>query len=291
MSEDEFLKVDPVRPAAPAPVAGAAMTAAVACTIAGSDSGGGAGIQADLKTFAACGVYGASAIVALTAQNTTGVRRILLADPEMVADQVDAIAEDLHPAAWKTGMLGNAAIIEVVVERLRHHRARNLVVDPVMIARSGDVLLERVAIIAMRQRLLPLATVLTPNLPEAEELLGHAVGGRAGAADAAAELAAMGPKVVVVKGGHSMADPVVDAVYDSTLGSSTELIYPRVPGTSTHGTGCTFSAAIAAFLALGEEPLEAITQARAYLQAALLRAPGLGAGHGPLGHSEFAHSH
>ena len=267
------------------------MTAAVACTIAGSDSGGGAGIQADLKTFAACGVYGASAIVALTAQNTIGVRRVMLADVEIVADQVDAIADDLHPSAWKTGMLGNASIIEVVVDRLRHHRARNLVVDPVMIAKSGDVLLESSAMVCMRELLLPLATVLTPNLPEAEELLGHPVEGQASVVEAAAELAAMGPRVVVVKGGHSTTDPVVDVVYDSAIGASTELTYPRVGGTSTHGTGCTFSAAIAAHLALGEEPLEAITKARAYLQAALLGAPGLGAGHGPLGHSEFADRH
>jgi hydroxymethylpyrimidine/phosphomethylpyrimidine kinase len=266
------------------------VTAAVACTIAGSDSSGGAGIQADLKTFAACGVYGASAIVALTAQNTTGVRRVMLADLEMVGDQVDAVAEDLDPSSWKTGMLGDASIIEVVVDRLRHHRARNVVVDPVMIAKSGDVLLEPSAIVSMRELLLPLATVLTPNLPEAARLLGHPV--RAGTAgEAAAELAAMGPRVVVVKGGHSTADPIVDVVYDSAVGAPTALSYPRVGGTSTHGTGCTFSAAIAAHLALGEEPLDAIKNARAYLQAALLRAPGLGAGHGPLGHSEFAESH
>jgi hydroxymethylpyrimidine/phosphomethylpyrimidine kinase len=267
------------------------MTAAVACTIAGSDSGGGAGIQADLKTFAACGVYGASAIVALTAQNTIGVRRVMLADLEIVADQVDAVAEDLQPDAWKTGMLGNAAIIEVVVDRLRRHRARNLVVDPVMIAKSGDLLLESSAITSMRELLLPLAMVLTPNIPEAEELLGHPVEGPAGAARASAELASMGPRVVVVKGGHSGADPVVDVVYDSANGAPIELTYPRVGGSSTHGTGCTLSAAIAAHLALGEEPLEAITKARAYLQAALLRAPGLGSGHGPLGHSEFTDTH
>jgi hydroxymethylpyrimidine kinase/phosphomethylpyrimidine kinase len=162
------------------------MTAAVACTIAGSDSGGGAGIQADLKTFAACGVYGASAIVALTAQNTVGVRRVTLADLAMVADQIDAIAEDLHPKAWKTGMLGSTGTVEVVAERLRHHGAGNLVVDPVMIAKSGDVLLEPPAIAAMRELLMPLATVLTPNLPEAAELLGRPVEGAAAAAEAAA---------------------------------------------------------------------------------------------------------
>ena len=262
------------------------MTAAVACTIAGSDSGGGAGIQADLKTFAALGVYGASAIVALTAQNTVGVRRVALADLDMVRDQIDAIAEDLRPMAWKTGMLGSAAIAEVVAERLRHHGAINLVVDPVMVAKSGDVLLPDEAIAAMRSEMLPLATVLTPNLPEAGQLLGRSVTSD-GAVEAAAELAAMGPRIVVVKGGHSGADPVVDVVFDRSTGAASELAYPRVPGTSDHGTGCTFSAAIAACLALGEEPQPAIARARAYLQEALLRAPGLGAGHGPLGHSEF----
>ena len=263
------------------------MSAAVACTIAGSDSGGGAGIQADLKTFAACGVYGASAIVALTAQNTTGVRRVMLADLEMVGDQVDAIAEDLQPSAWKTGMLGSAAIVELVAERLRHHRVRNLVVDPVMVAKSGDVLLPDDAIAAMRSEMLPLADVLTPNLPEAGQLLGRPIGTQ-GAAEAALELTALGPRIVVIKGGHSDADPVVDLVFDAKTGKTVTLRYPRIPGRSTHGTGCTFSAAITAYLALGEEPLRAITRARAYLQQALVRAPGLGAGHGPLGHSEFA---
>ncbi len=263
------------------------MSTAVACTIAGSDSGGGAGIQADLKSFAACGVYGASAVVALTAQNTLGVRRVMLADLEMVRDQVDAVAEDLRPGAWKTGMLGSAAIVELVAERLRHHGAPNIVVDPVMVSKSGDILLPPDAIGAMRSVLLPLADVLTPNLPEAGQLLDRPVG-EADAAEAASQLAAMGPRVVVVKGGHSAADPVVDAVFDRSTGETIELIYPRIPGRSTHGTGCTFSAAITAYLALGEEPLRAITRARAYLQQALIRAPGLGAGHGPLGHSEFA---
>jgi hydroxymethylpyrimidine/phosphomethylpyrimidine kinase len=264
------------------------MTVAVACTIAGSDSGGGAGIQADLKTFSACGVYGASAIVALTAQNTVGVRRVQAVAVEMVADQIDAIAEDLQPAAWKTGMLGTPEIIAVVVDRLRHHRAANLVVDPVMIAKSGDTLLEPAAVDSLRRLLLPQAMVLTPNLPEAAVLVGHDIDGIEGAHEVAAKLAAMGPRIVVVKGGHGSGDPVVDVVHDKDSGESVEMSYPRVGGSSTHGTGCTFSAAIAAHLALGEEPLVAISNARAYLQQALLQAPGLGHGHGPLGHTKLA---
>jgi hydroxymethylpyrimidine/phosphomethylpyrimidine kinase len=263
------------------------VTVAVACTIAGSDSGGGAGIQADIKTFSACGVYGASVIVALTAQNTLGVRRVEAASVAMVADQIDAVAEDLRPAAWKTGMLGTAAIIAAVVDRLQHHGAANLVVDPVMIAKSGDALLEPSAVDSLRRLLLPQAMVLTPNLPEAAQLVGHGVEGIAGAREAALELAAMGPPVVVVKGGHGAGDPVVDVVYDSVGRETVELSYPRVPGSSTHGTGCTFSAAIAAHLALGEEPLRAISKARAYLQQALLLAPGVGGGHGPLGHTKL----
>jgi hydroxymethylpyrimidine/phosphomethylpyrimidine kinase len=264
------------------------VTAAVACTIAGSDSGGGAGIQADLKTFSACGVYGASAIVALTAQNTIGVRRVQVVDALMVADQIDAVAEDLRPAAWKTGMLATAEIIAVVVDRLQHHGAANLVVDPVMIAKSGDTLLEPSAVESMRRLLLPQAMVLTPNLPEAAELVGHGIDGVEGAHRAAVELAAMGPRIAVVKGGHGTGDRVVDVVHDGASGETVEMSYPRIGGSSTHGTGCTFSAAIAAHLALGEEPLAAISNARAYLQQALLQAPGLGAGHGPLGHTKLA---
>jgi hydroxymethylpyrimidine/phosphomethylpyrimidine kinase len=260
------------------------MTVAVACTIAGSDSGGGAGIQADLKTFADQGVYGASVVVALTAQNTVGVRRVENVDPAMVIDQIDAVASDFKPHAWKTGMLGSAAIVEVVVDRLLHHMAGNIVVDPVMIAKSGHVLLEPEAVATVRDLLLPIAMVLTPNLPEAAELLGHPVEGPDGARRAAFELAALGPRMVVVKGGHANTDPVVDVVHDGRTGDILELTYPRVPGTSTHGTGCTFSAAIAAHLALGASPLAAVSEARAYLQEALLRAPGLGAGNGPLGH-------
>ncbi|GAC1332354.1 MAG: bifunctional hydroxymethylpyrimidine kinase/phosphomethylpyrimidine kinase [Candidatus Dormibacteria bacterium] len=256
----------------------------VACTIAGSDSGGGAGIQADLKSFAACGVYGCSAVVALTAQNSLGVRAVEVADPGIIAAQVDAVAEDFRPAAWKTGMLATAAVVDVVAARLRFHGAANLVVDPVMISKSGASLLDSDAVIALRELLLPMATVLTPNLPEVEALTGIAVKNSDHAREAARALAAMGPRLIVVKGGHAASDPVVDLVFDAASDSWTELSYPRVPGTSTHGTGCTFSAAITAYLARGHGAVEAVTTARRYLQRTLERAPGLGRGHGPLGH-------
>ena len=260
------------------------MTTPVACTIAGSDSGGGAGIQADLKSFAACGVYGCSAIVAVTAQNTLGVRAVQVIDVDVIAAQIDALAEDLRPAAWKTGMLATATVIDVVVDRLRAHSATKLVVDPVMVAKSGAALLAADAVTALRERLLPLALVVTPNLPEAEALTGITVRTPADTRRAALALAAMGPRVVVMKGGHAPGDPVVDTVLDAATGSWVELTNPRVPGTSTHGTGCTFSAAITAYLARGLEPFDAAREARDYLQQALLRAPGLGSGHGPLGH-------
>jgi hydroxymethylpyrimidine/phosphomethylpyrimidine kinase len=260
------------------------MTVAVACTIAGSDSGGGAGIQADLKTFAALGVYGTSAIVALTAQNTLGVRSVQTASTSMVADQIDAIAEDFNPVAWKTGMLSSAELARTVVERLRFHRVRNLVVDPVMYAKSGDLLLEESAVRAVTAELLPLACVVTPNLPEAAALTALPVESSTQRRAAALALAAGGARVVVIKGGHDDGDQVVDVVYDSTSDTFLELVFPRVPGRNTHGTGCTFSAAIAAHLARGDDAIDAVKSARDYVQQALLSAPGLGAGHGPLGH-------
>ena len=251
------------------------MTQPVACTVAGSDSGGGAGIQADLKTFAACGVYGASVIVALTAQDTVAVHAVAEVSAAMVA-------------AWKTGMLGSAATIATVVERLRHHRIERLVVDPVMVAKSGDRLLAEDAVAALRDELLPLALVLTPNLSEAEVLLDRRIDGVAAMRDATEALCRLGPTVAVLKGGHVPGDRVVDVIADSRSGRCVELVNERVPGTSTHGTGCTLSSAIAAFLARGVDTVDAVASARAYLQEALRRAPGLGAGHGPLGHFDVA---
>ena len=260
------------------------MTLPVACTIAGSDSGGGAGIQADLLSFAACGVFGTSAIVALTAQNTVGVRAVETVTLAMVVDQIDAIAEDLEPAAWKTGMLATPEVVAVVAQRLEHHGADNLVVDPVMVAKSGDRLLGDAAVVTLREALLPLATVVTPNLPEVRVLLGMPVGADVDAAAAARRLCELGPRVAIIKGGHADGDEVVDVVWDAAEGELLELRAPRLHTSSTHGTGCTLSAAITAFLARGATPLDAVASAHAFLQTALRRAPGLGAGHGPLGH-------
>jgi hydroxymethylpyrimidine/phosphomethylpyrimidine kinase len=181
-------------------------------------------------------------------------------------------------------MLASAAVIDVVVDRLGFHAASNLVVDPVMVSKSGATLLAEDAVAALRDRLLPLALVVTPNLPEVEALTGIAVKGEDDARRAATALAAMGPRVVVIKGGHAGGDPVVDIVFDAVEKTWSQLVHARVPGTSTHGTGCTFSAAITAFLARGLEPVEAVRKARDYLQTALLRAPNIGSGHGPLGH-------
>jgi len=260
----------------------------VACTVAGSDSGGGAGIQADLKTFAACGVFGASAIVALTAQNTLGVRGVEVTSLEMVVQQIDAVAEDLEPVAWKTGMLATPQVIAVVAQRLELHGAERLVVDPVMVAKSGDRLLSEAAVVTLRVALLPLAMVVTPNLPEARVLLELDSEAVIDPAEAAVRLCALGPRVAVVKGGHADGETVIDVIHDAETGVTLELRLPRIRGSSTHGTGCTLSAAIAAFLARGAEPLDAVSSARAYVQAALRRAPGLGRGHGPLGHLDVA---
>lgn len=264
------------------------MTMPVACTIAGSDSGGGAGIQADLNTFTACGVFGCTVITALTAQNTVGVRGLETASLDIVARQIDAVAEDLEPAAWKTGMLATPELVAVVVQRLEHHGVERLVVDPVMVAKSGDRLLSEAAVVAVRAALLPLALVVTPNLPETRVLLGLEPGAAVDPLAAARALCELGPRVAVVKGGHGGGDVVEDVVWDAVAGASLTLRNERVAGTSTHGTGCTLSAAVAAFLARGAEPIDAIVSARAYLQGALRRAPGLGRGHGPLGHADPA---
>jgi hydroxymethylpyrimidine/phosphomethylpyrimidine kinase len=252
-----------------------------ALTIAGSDSGGGAGIQADLKTFAALGVFGTSAIVAVTAQNTLGVRSWIALPPEMVAAQIDAVIEDLGADAVKTGMLANAAIIEVVAERVRAHGLATLVVDPVMVAKSGDPLLEPAAVAALRERLLPLALVVTPNRPEAEVLSGRPVRSLAEARDAARALVDLGARHAVVKGGHGEG-PAIDVLYDGH--GFHEYEAPRIATRHTHGTGCTFASAIAAELAKGATVPEAVRRAKDYLTHALRHAPGLGHGHGPVHH-------
>jgi hydroxymethylpyrimidine/phosphomethylpyrimidine kinase len=258
------------------------MTRPVALTIAGSDSGAGAGIQADLKTFAAHDVYGLSVLTAITAQNTLGVRAVQEVEPRIIAAQLDAVAEDFEIGAVKTGMLASAAVIAVVVDGLKRHDLDRLVVDPVMVAKSGDRLLHDDAIEALRRLLIPLAEVVTPNLPEAETLAGRPVRSKADRLAAGRAILAMGAKSVVIKGGHGSEDPVVDLLIRPD--GIEEFQAPRLETTNTHGTGCTFSAAIAAGLALGQSVPDAVGAARRYLSEALESAPGLGRGHGPLGH-------
>lgn len=253
-----------------------------ALTIAGSDSGGGAGLQADLKTFAAFGVYGTSAVTAVTAQNTLAVTRVQEIDPDVVAAQIDAVATDIGFDAVKTGMLSSPAIIESVAAALRRHQAPHLVVDPVMVSKSGAVLLRDDAMPALVGLLLPLAEVVTPNLPEAARLAGLPTDTPQARREAARRIRALGPKCVVIKGGHAPEPGVVDLFYDGT--GFTEIAGERVATRSTHGTGCTFSAALAAGLALGQSPIAAAARAQEYVIAALRAAPGIGLGAGPLGH-------
>jgi hydroxymethylpyrimidine/phosphomethylpyrimidine kinase len=254
----------------------------VALTVAGSDSGGGAGIQADLKTFAAHGVYGVSAITAVTAQNTRAVSAVEALSPGIVAAQIAAVVDDFQVAALKTGMLANSGIIGAVARVLRVSRVGPLVVDPVMVAKSGDRLLDADALDTLTRDLLPLAAVVTPNLPEAEVLAGIPIRTLDDQREAARRIVALGARAVVVKGGHAQSSEIVDVLFDGQ--AFTEFRGERVPGTSTHGTGCTFSAAIAAQLALGRAIHEAIPLAQAYVAKAIRNAPGLGSGHGPMGH-------
>lgn len=266
------------------------MTVPVALTIAGSDSGAGAGIQADLKTFAALGVYGVTVITAITAQNTMGVRAVQEISPGIIEAQLDAVADDFSIGALKTGMLSSAPIIEAVARGIARHSLQPLVVDPVMVAKSGDRLLREDAVEALRRILLPLARLVTPNIPEAEVLSGRSIRTPRDRVDAGRAIVALGAQAVVIKGGHSDEDPVVDVLIDEH--GIEEFGAPRVVTTSTHGTGCTFSAAITAGLARGLELSEAVGEARDYLTRALREAPGLGHGHGPLQHfSENVPSH
>lgn len=258
------------------------MTTPVALTIAGSDSGAGAGIQADLKTFAFFGVYGVTVITAVTAQNTVGVRAVQEIDPATIADQLDAVAEDFTIASLKTGMLSSAAIIETVAAGIRRHRLRPTVIDPVMVAKSGDRLLREDAVEALRRTLLPLARVVTPNIPEAEVLAGRPIRTREDRLAAARAILELGAQAVVIKGGHSDDDPIVDLLVDHT--GIHEYRAPRIETTSTHGTGCTFSAAITAGLAQGRDLPAAVGAAREYVSRALSSAPRLGHGHGPMNH-------
>ncbi len=249
-----------------------------ALSIAGSDSGGGAGIQADLKTFAALGVYGMTAITAVTAQNTAEVVGVVEMPPESVAQQIDAVVGDIGVDAAKTGMLSSEPIIDAVADRIRHHRIAALVVDPVMISKSGAPLLRPEAMNALRNRLLPLALVVTPNLHEAGALTGRQVRTTEEMEEAARAVRDMGPRYVVVKGGH-LSGAAVDLVYDGARMDWMEA--PRVHTPHTHGTGCVFSAAIAAGLARGLAVPAAIREAKAFITRAIDAALPLGRGHGP----------
>ena len=252
-----------------------------AMTIAGSDSGGGAGIQADLKTFAALGVYGTSALTAITAQNTLGVTSVLELPPELVGAQIDAILSDIGTDAVKTGMLANSRIIQVVADKAREYGFSNLVVDPVMVAKGGDRLLQEEAVETLRNLLIPMATVVTPNLPEAAVLVGRRVESLEDARQAARDIVGMGAQSAVVKGGHLEGDPV-DVFYDGR--ELREFTAARLDTTSTHGTGCTFASAIAAGLARGMALEYAVGGAKEYVTEAIKAAFPMGGGHGPLNH-------
>jgi hydroxymethylpyrimidine/phosphomethylpyrimidine kinase len=254
----------------------------VALTIAGSDSGGGAGIQADLKTFHQFGVFGTSVVCAVTAQNTVGVRAWQPMPATLVTQQLDAVAEDLPPGAVKSGMLGNAAVVEAVADGLARHRLPSYVLDPVMVATSGDRLLERDAERLIGRRLVPLAALVTPNLHEAEILLEMEVRDAAAMERAGRALVRLGAGAALVKGGHLVGDEVVDVL---VAGDETRTFrHPRIATSSSHGTGCTLSAAVAAGLAHGRPLATAVADALDFVHRALAAAPGLGAGHGPLNH-------
>jgi hydroxymethylpyrimidine/phosphomethylpyrimidine kinase len=255
------------------------MSVPIALTIAGSDSGGGAGVQADLKTFSALGVYGASVITALTAQNTRGVFAVHAVPVDFIAAQIDAVFSDLDIGAVKIGMLGNAAAIAAVAAGIERHRARNIVLDPVMAATSGEKLLRADAIDALRE-LIARTNVLTPNLPEAAALLDVPVArDELDMRRQARTLLALGPGAVLIKGGHGDGPESVDLLVEAD--ECTRFAAPRVATRNTHGTGCTLSSALAAGLAQGKELREAVRDAKAYVSAAIAAADRLGVGSGP----------
>jgi hydroxymethylpyrimidine/phosphomethylpyrimidine kinase len=254
----------------------------IALTIAGSDSGGGAGIQADLKTFHRFGVFGTSAITAITAQNTVSVADWVALPASFVRRQIDCVVSDLRPAAVKSGMLGTADVVDTVVDAIAEHRLMPYVLDPVMVATSGDPLVDDAAIAAIRDRLVPRAALVTPNLDEVAVLLGKRPRDADEMARAAERLVTeRGARAALVKGGHLEGDDVVDVLFD---GATKVWRKPRVRTTSTHGTGCTLSAAITARLASGDPLGVAVETALAFVHRAIETAPGLGAGHGPLNH-------
>ena len=252
-------------------------------TIAGSDSGGGAGIQADLKTITALGGYGMTAITSVTIQNTQGVYGIHDLTSDEVYKQIEVVVRDIGVDSAKTGMLSNSEIIRVVAQAIRELRIPNLVVDPVFVAKSGDRLLREDSVGALKRELLPLATVVTPNIPEASELCGQEIRKLREVEECARRIHDMGPKAVVIKGGHLEGEKVIDVLYEG----GDEFHYfvrDRVNTSHTHGTGCTFSSAIAVFLGRGFSVKKAVEKAKLYVHNAIERAPGLGKGHGPLNH-------
>jgi hydroxymethylpyrimidine/phosphomethylpyrimidine kinase len=251
-----------------------------ALTIAGSDSGGGAGIQADLKVFFALRCHGMSALTALTAQNTVGVTAIHPVPPDFVVAQIDAVATDIGVDAAKLGMLANAQIVDAVADAIRAHRIEHLVVDPVFISKSRDHLLEEDAIAALKERILPLAEVITPNLYEASGLLGQEIESIDDMSDAARAIARLGPRTVLVKGGHLSGDRALDVFFDGT--STRELDGVRYDTEDTHGTGCALSAAIAARVAHGDDVFAAVTYAKGFIDGAIRRGLRIGKGYGPV---------
>jgi hydroxymethylpyrimidine/phosphomethylpyrimidine kinase len=254
----------------------------VALTIAGSDSSAGAGIQADLKTFAAHGVFGTSAITAVTAQNTRGVTAAVALAADLVTAQIEAIVADIGVHAAKTGMLANAAIVDAAAAAVDDLEIPFLVVDPVIVATSGDPLLDDQGLVAMKSELIRRAHVVTPNVPEAEVLSGVSIRTEQDRREAARRILALGPVYVVITGGHLGSDRIVDLVFDGDV--FTEYATERVAGRHTHGTGCTFSAALTAHLALGRSLHEAIPLAQHYVAGAIRHAPDLGRGVGPMNH-------
>ncbi|HIW27343.1 bifunctional hydroxymethylpyrimidine kinase/phosphomethylpyrimidine kinase [Pseudoflavonifractor sp. An184] len=252
-----------------------------ALTIAGSDSSGGAGIQADIKTMTANGVYAMSAVTALTAQNTTGVYGILESTPEFLASQLDCIFTDIFPDAVKTGMVSSTGLIEVIADKLKQYKAQNIVVDPVMVATSGSRLISQEAVDALKELLLPLATVLTPNIPEAEVLSGLTISGPADMEKAAQAIGEAYGCAVLCKGGHDLND-ANDLLWRD--GTCKWFHGRRIHNPNTHGTGCTLSSAIASNLAKGYDLDTAVERAKAYLSGALAAMLDLGAGQGPMDH-------
>ena len=253
-----------------------------ALTIAGSDSGAGAGIQADLKTFAAHGIYGTCAITAVTAQNTMGVITFEALSADIVAAQIEAVFSDIGADSAKTGMLANAAIVEAVAASVQDLEIPLLVVDPVMTAKSGHRLLDDDAIGTMKTELFRNSFVVTPNIPEAEMLTGGSIRNDEERREAARQIVALGARSVILKGGHLATDDIRDLLFDGHV--FTEFRHERVPGRSTHGTGCTFASALTSQLALGRSLLEAIPRAQRYVAGAIRNAPGLGRGQGPVDH-------